>query len=220
MAVLYRLTSPSNKQYIGIAKNGVNYRFSVHVSESKSGSTTALHKAIRKYGANAFKKEVLVVSNYDYIKELEIKVIKAFNTLSPYGYNLTIGGDGTVGYQHTDETKEKISSLTKIRMADPKNRQHLSDLNTGKKLSEETKQKIASSSLGKKPMLGKNHSDEAKEKISKSLIGNIRTKGKPLSEEHKKKLSLAAKNRVFTEEHRANLRKAYLNRLEKNNAIT
>ena len=63
IAELYRLTSPSNKQYIGIAKNGLQSRFTVHVSEAKSGSMTALHKAIRKYGPDAFVKEILVVSD-------------------------------------------------------------------------------------------------------------------------------------------------------------
>ena len=212
MAVLYRLTSPSNKQYIGIAKNSLQNRFSVHVAEAKSGSMTALHKSIRKYGADAFIKEILVVSNYEYIRDLEIKAIEAFKTMSPNGYNLTIGGDGTNGYFHTDCTKQKISDLAKIKMADPERRSHLSKLNIGKKLSTETKEKIRLASLGKKPMLGKSHSAEAKHKISLSLIGNTRTKGMPFSDEHKAKLSAAGKVRVFTEQHRANLRKAQLGR--------
>ena len=212
MAELYRLTSPSNKQYIGIAKNGLHHRFSVHVAEAKSGSMTALHKSIRKYGADAFTKEILVVSDYEYIRDLEIKAIEAFKTMSPNGYNLTIGGDGTNGYSHTDCTKQKISDLAKIRMADPERRKHLSELNTGKKQSAETKEKIRLTSLGRRPMLGKKQSDEAKRKISEALMGNTHTKGMPFSDEHRAKLSAAGKVRVFTEQHRANLRKAQLGR--------
>jgi group I intron endonuclease len=212
MAELYRLTSPSNKQYIGIAKNGLQNRFSVHVAEAKSGSSTALHKAIRKYGSDAFVKEILVVSDYEYIRDLEIKAIEAFKTMSPNGYNLTIGGDGTNGYYHTDCTKQKMSDLAKTRMADPERRKHLSELNTGKKLSEETKEKIGLASLGRKHMLGKKQSDEAKLKISQALIGNTHTKGMTLSDEHRAKLSAAGKIRVFTEQHRENLRKAQLGR--------
>jgi group I intron endonuclease len=212
MAELYRLTSPSNKQYIGIAKNGLQNRFTVHVSEAKSGSMTALHKAIRKYGSDAFVKEILVVSDYEYIRDLEIKAIEAFNTKSPNGYNLTIGGDGTNGYSHTDCTKQKISALAKIRMAEPERRKYLSELNTGKKQSAETKEKIRLTSLGRRHMLGKKHSDEAKQKISQALIGNTHTKGMPFSDEHRAKLSAAGKVRVFTEQHRENLRKAQLGR--------
>lgn len=212
MAELYRLTSPSNKQYIGIAKNGLHNRFTVHVSEAKSGSMTALHKAIRKYGADAFIKEILVVSNYEYIKELEIKAIEAFKTMSPNGYNLTVGGDGTNGYSHTDCTKKKISDLAKIRMADPERRRHLSKLNIGKKLSVETKEKIRLTSLGRKSMLGKKHSDETKSKIAQALIGNTHTKGMEFTDEHRAKLSAAGKTRVFSEKHRENLRKAQLGR--------
>jgi group I intron endonuclease len=212
MAELYRLTSPSNKQYIGIAKNGLQNRFSVHVAEAKSGSSTALHKAIRKYGSDAFVKEILVVSDYEYIRDLEIKAIEAFKTMSPNGYNLTIGGDGTNGYSHTDCTKQKMSDLAKTRMADPERRKHLSELNTGKKLSEETKEKIGLASLGRKHMLGKKQSDEAKRKISQALLGNTHTKGMKFSDEHRAKLSAAGKVRVFTEQHRENLRKAQLGR--------
>ena len=212
MAELYRLTSPSNKQYIGIAKNGLQNRFTVHVSEAKSGSMTALHKAIRKYGPDAFVKEILVVSDYEYIRDLEIKAIEAFNTKSPKGYNLTIGGDGTNGYSHTDCTKQKISNLAKIRMADPEKRSHLSKLNIGKKLSVETKEKIRLTSLGRKNMLGKKHTDETKQKIAQSLIGNTHTKGMEFSDEHRAKLSAAGKVRVFSEKHRENLRKAQLGR--------
>jgi group I intron endonuclease len=212
MAVLYRLTSPSNKQYIGIAKNGLQNRFTVHVSEAKSGSMTALHKSIRKYGADAFIKEILVVSNYEYVKELEIKAIEAFNTKSPNGYNLTIGGDGTNGYIHTEDTRKKLSELTKLRMLDPEQRRHLSKLNTGKKQSAETKEKIRITSLGRKHMLGKKQSDETKRKISQALMGNTHTKGMPFSDEHRAKLSTAGKVKVFTEQHRENLRKAQLGR--------
>lgn len=212
MAELYRLTSPSNKQYIGIAKNGLHRRFSVHVSEAKAGSTAALHKAIRRYGADSFIKEILVVGDYQYIKELEVKAIEAFDTMSPKGYNLTTGGDGTIGYRHTDFTKEKLSELTRIRMSNPECRNHLSKLNTGKKVSDETKEKIRLKSLGKKHMLGKKHTDEAKKKISQSLIGNTHTKGMEFTDEHRAKLSAAGKVRVFSEQHRENLRKAQLGR--------
>jgi group I intron endonuclease len=213
MAELYRITSPSNKQYIGIASKGMRFRWSVHVSESRAGSNTALHKAIRKYGPDVFVKEVLVVADYDYIKELESKAIEIFKTFTPNGYNLTRGGDGTVGRIFTDEQKKAISVATKKRMTDERQRENLRQKNLGKKISEETKKKISESvkctfSKRQNPSKGKKLSEERKVKISLSLMGNANTKGKKLSDEHKKKLSEIGKNRVFSDEHKERLSKA------------
>lgn len=47
--------------------------------------------AIRKYGT--FEIKTLVVADIEYLKELEIKAIAAFGTLSPNGYNIGLGGD-------------------------------------------------------------------------------------------------------------------------------
>lgn len=190
MAELYRITSPSGKQYIGIAKNGLNSRWSIHISESKSGSNTALHNAIRKYGAEAFQKEVLVVADYEYIRDLECKAIELFNTFHPFGYNLTKGGDGTVGYLLSQEAKDAIKAATKKRMQDPSAREHLRQLNIGKKLTEETKAKTLGAlkryvQQHGGPMLGKKHSEDTKARISASLTGKKRG---PASEEMKKRL--------------------------------
>jgi group I intron endonuclease len=216
MAYLYRITSPSNKQYIGIAKD-VNKRWSVHVAEASSGSKTAFHKAIRKYGKSAFTREILVIGEYEYIKNLEVAAISKFDTRSPNGYNLTDGGDGTVGYSHSDQAKKLMSEVTKLRMADPSAREYLRSINIGKKQSDETKNKksIASRKMHQQkphPMKGKTLSDETKRKISESLIGNSRTKGHKLTDEHKRKVSEAMKGRDFSDETRSKLRAAQLGR--------
>jgi group I intron endonuclease len=213
MAELYRLTSPSNKQYIGISGRGMKARWSVHVAEARAGSTTALHKAIIKYGPDAFIKEVLVVADYDHIKELESKAIEIFNTFTPNGYNLTRGGDGVVGRLMTDEQKEAIRIRTKIRMSDVAQRENLRQKNLGKKMPEEIKSKI-SESLKKTrmknphPSKGTVISEEHKRKISIGMLGNTHTKGNKLSAEHKKKLSDIGKLRVFSDEHRKRLSSA------------
>ena len=84
---------------------------------------------------------------------------------------------------------------------------------TGRKLSEETKQKIGEANKGKPawnkggsawwckgkppPIKGKKHTEEAKQKISKALKGKPgHWTGKKLSEEHKRKMSKSHKGQV------------------------
>lgn len=66
--------------------------------------------------------------------------------------NLTDGGEGSSGLIHTKESKEKISKASKAR---PSNRK-------GKKLSEETKAKLAKAATGKR------HTEESKKKMSEN----------------------------------------------------
>jgi len=41
--------------------------------------------------------------------------IRYYNSIVPNGYNLTIGGQGTTGYHHTPEDRNKMSNLKKDR---------------------------------------------------------------------------------------------------------
>lgn len=84
-------------------------------------------------------------------------------------FNYTKGGDGTVGYKHTEETKKKISKA-----------------NRGKKRTLEERRLMSERAKGKKNgMYGKTHSDKVKKAVSE------RCKGVPLSEEHKMNISKA-----------------------------
>ena len=67
----------------------------------------------KKYGWENFEVKYLFTDNvenlYDgQLNELEQKYIIEYNTVRPFGYNLTSGGDGK--YVFTDETKNKISA--------------------------------------------------------------------------------------------------------------
>lgn len=97
---LYRvMCAVNNKSYIGITTHTAKYRWSRHVSDAiGQRGRGALANAIRKYGRQSFLLETLVVSDdWDYLCELERNAIVAFQTRSPHGYNLTIGGEGVVG---------------------------------------------------------------------------------------------------------------------------
>jgi group I intron endonuclease len=103
----------TNKIYIGICKVAVKTRWKAHIRASKLNKTTALASAIRKYGHNNFIVTQLVFADWgEYLKQLEVKAIKNFNSMAPYGYNLTFGGDGIP--TPTKETIEKIKLGMKL----------------------------------------------------------------------------------------------------------
>lgn len=209
MAYLYSLTSPSGHQYIGIAKD-VKKRWSVHKSVAKTtDNQSPLYKAIRKYGFDSFVKKILVIGEFDYVKELEPKAIVAFNTKKPNGYNLTDGGDGTVGHQMSDETRAILSEKTRLRMQKPESIEKLRAANIGKKYSPEVNAKKGRKGVPS-PTKGRTMPKEVREKISKALIGNSYTKGHKLSDEHKAKVSAAMKGRVFSDETKEKMRNAQL----------
>lgn len=88
---VYLITNKkNNKKYVGITSKGYMKRFAQHCkAESYIGS------AIRKYGKNNFKVEVI-----DYgatVAELNSKEKDYIAKLETFGkgYNLTLGGDGT-----------------------------------------------------------------------------------------------------------------------------
>jgi len=102
--------------------------------------------------------------------------------------NLTNGGDGIIGFKHSDGTKNK--------MRKPKSENHKQKLRiaqTGKKRTEEHKINISKShSKEKHPLFGKKHSEETKIKISKKMKGRISNrKGVKLTEETKQKIRIA-----------------------------
>ena len=127
------------------------------------------------------------------LNDLEMGYIETYDPK----FNFTKGGEGTLGYKLSNETKEKISKA-----------------NTGRKLSEEARRKISESQRGEKNhnygVKGKNHylygvpkSEEHKRKLSEA------NKGRTLPEESRKKISEANKGKIpwskgksFSDEHR------------------
>ena len=116
----YKLTAPNGKSYHGITTQSVNRRMTGHRTWAKNGSKYPLHAAIRKYGFDAFKLEVLSESkDRDELHRLEVEAIARDNTLAPNGYNLTSGGDGTANHAVSEEHKLAISARMKERWKDP-----------------------------------------------------------------------------------------------------
>lgn len=98
--ILYRHTSPLGKVYIGItSQNNVKIRWC-------RGCPYFFH-AILKYGWDNIKHEVLFANlEEDRAKNLEKELIRHYKNLN-ISYNITDGGDGTLGVGCSEENKEK-----------------------------------------------------------------------------------------------------------------
>lgn len=144
-ASLYKLTSPSGKVYIGISID-VKKRWGEHKSAANCGVQGALYNAIRKYGWDKFVCEVVEEASFEEIKFKEIETIRLLNTLAPNGYNLTLGGDGTLGCFKSEEVRRKIAAPQRGRKFTEEHRAKLSAALKGRKLPEEVKRKIGDAS--------------------------------------------------------------------------
>ena len=101
----------NNHKYIGQTTQGYLHRFKQHLQESQYGDTSILHNAIRKWGEDNFKVEVIETCDVNQLDEREIYWISFYNTYkSKDHYNMTSGGEG---YLLSDEIKDKISDAMK-----------------------------------------------------------------------------------------------------------
>lgn len=136
--LIYKHVSPSGKIYIGQTcqiperrwMNGLGYKAHPY-----------FFNAIRKYGWDNF--EHVIIADDLTKKEadwLEKYLIAYYETMNPLkGYNLTKGGEGSLGRVASEETRRKISEANKGK--------HTHQL--GKKHSDEAKQKMSIAQRGK-----------------------------------------------------------------------
>ena len=104
---VYMHISPSGKRYIGITSTSVNQRW----NNGKGYETQIFYRAIEKYGWDNIE-HIIIAKGLDEetAKWLEIELIRELDTTNPSkGYNVTLGGEGTNGYKHTEETLKKMS---------------------------------------------------------------------------------------------------------------
>lgn len=163
---VYCLTFPNGKRYVGIgmSEGGVYARFSVYkVLGGNTKSQTKLYNALKKYGPESVKYEhILKTSDSARAKAVERQLIALWGT-QRNGYNITGGGDGTLGHTVSDEARRKISQANKGSKRTPEQRAAMSE--RSKKMSPERRHQLATMNIGKKL------TDEHKEKISKAHKG-------------------------------------------------
>ena len=147
----------NNKVYVGITSRNPEERWGNNGSHYTQDKQPVFYNAIQKYGWDGFE-HIIFGENLTEVeaKQMEIKLIALYKTncrkyKNPeFGYNMTDGGDGTVGRICTEETKRKISEKAR-----------------GRQFSEEHKQKFSMifSDEGN-PFYGKTHTEETKKFLS------------------------------------------------------
>ena len=141
----------NHKKYIGITCQKPTQRW----RGGKGYKIGAIKSAIDKYGWNNFEHKILyegLTKEEACLKEQEL--IKKYNTMEKkYGYNMCEGGDLTIGYHHTEKSKQIMSKM-KIGKYNGKNnpmygRSGKLAPNYGKHFTEEHKRKISEAKKGK-----------------------------------------------------------------------
>lgn len=176
MYYLYKHTSPSNKVYIGITAQNPTRRW-----KSGCGYNHNLwfKRAIDKYTWKSFTHEILFEGlSKELAMLLEQAYIKYYKEQGR-SYNITDGGEGTLGVTIPEAQRLKISASLKEYY------QQFGSPNKGRVLSEEHKKKLSYSHKGKipanldkliynnkhnHPLKGTHRSEETKRKLSRPVI--------------------------------------------------
>jgi group I intron endonuclease len=107
--IVYLITNQeSKKSYVGQTVKTLECRWQQH--RTPASRPGPLHSAIKKYGSEVF----LVEALHSCASKEEMDFVEAFyisflNTKAPNGYNLTDGGEGTVGLSPSKEARRKMS---------------------------------------------------------------------------------------------------------------
>jgi group I intron endonuclease len=198
MSIIYVIVNNFNtKLYVGKTKRELSVRWQCHINNVRyGGSNMLICRAMRKHGIENFKPIMIEECDESDSSVREQFWIKEFEThISMGGYNLTMGGEGLLGYIPSEETKEKMRSKA-----------------TGRILSDNTKAKISAAHKGKKKSIkdvlrraasnrGKKRSQEQKDNISNGQ----RNSGYTHSLETRKKIGIASSNRIVSAETRKKL---------------
>lgn len=120
--IVYCVTNIVNgKKYVGKTRSSLSKRIKGHLYDALvKNSPYAFHAAIRKYGTTSFTVSILAkCCSLKEIRDKEIDFITDLKTCGVNGYNMTEGGEGTLGFKHAEETKCAISRMKKgVPMSD------------------------------------------------------------------------------------------------------
>jgi len=104
--VIYKLTNTINsKSYIGQTINFTK-RMNEHRRSAINGEDYYLYRAMKKYGLDAFKIDIIIrCNNIAELNTFECYYINKYNTFNKhFGYNSTSGGGGCSGHKQSENT--------------------------------------------------------------------------------------------------------------------
>lgn len=188
---IYKITSPSNRVYIGQSTN-IYDRWKKYRILSSSRHQTRVHRSFLKHGIKNHKFEILHLCEPNELNELEVYYIQLYNSFnSKHGLNLRGGGNS--GGMLSQETKGRIGMAKRGKKSRPcpeDTRRKISvaqkgisrpnpPWNKGKKLTEEQKKNFSGRTKGKKwseerrrNFIRHKHTPDAIKKIADASKGN------------------------------------------------
>lgn len=185
---IYKTTNTiNNKIYIGKHQTE-------DINDEYLGSGIALEKAIKKYGKQFFKKEILFVfNNENDMNQKEKELVTESFIASNKNYNKGVGGQGGShfkGKRHSEETKKRLSEIAKGQTFSDSARQKISEANRKRIVSEETKNKL--SEKAKLRFSKKGEKLKLSESVKKVMTLEVRAKiSKKAKEREERKRNIA-----------------------------
>jgi group I intron endonuclease len=194
---VYKITSPSGKNYIG---SSVNYKRRLTQYKGMGAKTqTILYNSFAKHGFDNHVFEIVELCTKENVLERELYYGLLYEVLGEKGLNCKLPKFGEKYESTRQETIDKMKAwkpsedtIAKMKAAQTKRAKE-------QPVSDETKQKLREANLGKKA------SDETKKKMS------LKWEGRVVSEKTKQKMS-AWKREPLSEERKQRLREANIGR--------
>ena len=180
MKGIYKITSPSNKIYIGQSID-IERRFR-HYKRMVCKDQVKIYNSFLKYGVDAHIFEVLELCDTEELNNRERHYQNLYDSVAN-GLNLLYVKSEHFNGGHSEESKKKISDSLTGRTLSEEHKYKIGLNNSRRVMSPETKEKHRLNGLGKKA------SPETIEKQRQKRLGSKR------SEETKKKMSESAKKR-------------------------
>jgi group I intron endonuclease len=200
MKGIYKITSPSDRVYIGQSID-IERRFR-HYKRMICKEQIKIYNSLLKYGVDAHIFEVLELCDTEELNNRERHYQDLYDSVAN-GLNLLYVKSEHFNGGHSEESKKKISDSLKGRKLSEEHKYKIGLNNSRRGMSDETKEKHRLGRLGKKASpetiakqilkrLGTKRSEETKKKISEALKGIQR---EPISEETRLKMSESQKKR-------------------------
>jgi group I intron endonuclease len=195
ISYIYKITSPSNKIYIG-STNNYNKRFNSY-KKLRCKTQIKLYNSFLKHGIDSHKFEIIQECKREDRYKIEAYFGCIYNVISKVGLNLKLPkSDFYINV--SEETKKKITEVLKGRPVSEETRKKISYANMGHIVTEETKNKISKKNKGKKMP---KHVLDNLIKINKSRI---------VTDKERENKSKSRKGKNFSIQHRENIRKAHI----------
>ncbi len=157
--IIYALTSPSGKIYIGQTVQRFSFRWNSHRYSASNGKQGPLYASMRKHATDLWKREVVAeCDTREELDQMEIMFISAFGDLNIHRGGSRERPDRTVGQKIANanrgrkRTPEQCARIRAGKLANPitdEGRASVSRAQKGRPCSAETRAKLSKSCKGR-----------------------------------------------------------------------